>query len=300
MAALLSALFVPRSEALRAAPAPLLAAVAMVAFAANSILCRMALGAGLIDPASFTAVRIVTGAATLALLLIVRDRAIRVRRPSLIGAAALFVYMAGFSFAYVSLDAGVGALILFGCVQITMFAAAFRSGERFGALALLGLALAMAGLVVLVAPGEASAPSLAGAALMALAGVAWGAFTLEGRGQGDPLAATGWSFFAIAPVAALLWTPFAPQAEATGAGLALAAASGALASGAGYATWYAALRTLSASRASIIQLSVPVIAALGGAALLSEPVTGRLAAASALSLGGIGLFLRARQAPKRA
>ncbi|MEL6365754.1 MAG: DMT family transporter [Pseudomonadota bacterium] len=273
-----------------------LAALAMVAFAANSILCRLALGAGLIDPASFTAIRILSGAAMLAILLVVRDRRFVWRTPDLGGATALFIYMAGFSFAYVTLDAGVGALVLFGCVQITMFAVAVQGGERFGAAALGGLALAIAGLFVLVAPGAEAAHDLLGAVSMAAAGIAWGAFTLAGRGRADPLAATGGSFLAVAPAVVLLWLIFAPQTEVSGPGLALAIASGALASGVGYAIWYAALRALAASHAAIIQLSVPALAALGGVLLLGEALTARLAIASLTTLAGIFVFVRARRA----
>lgn len=278
---------------LSALPVIVLTAVAMLAFAANSLLCRLALQQRNIDPASFASIRLVSGAIMLAV--IVRFRA---ERPSLghadwLAAAMLFAYVAFFSFAYLTLPAGTGALILFGTVQLTMFSVGLRSGEMFGPIAWLGLALAVAGLVYLVSPGVA-APPLFGAVLMAIAGVAWSVYSLRGRGVADPLAVTAGNFARATPLALVLSLLFAAHAYADAAGIALAIASGAITSGIGYVIWYAALRKLSAMRAATVQLSVPLIAALGGVAFLSEAVTLRLVVASVAILGGIALVLTGR------
>lgn len=277
----------------------LLTAAAMLAFAANSLLCRLALQRGGIDPASFTSIRLVSGA--LALAAIVRLRPVRPvhGRADWLAAAMLFGYVAFFSFAYLSLSAGTGALILFGAVQLTMLGAGLRSGERFGAIAWTGLALAVAGLVYLAWPGVAAPPPL-GAASMAISGVAWGVYSLRGRGVADPLAASASNFAWAAPLALLLSLLTAAGARVDAAGAALAIASGALTSGIGYVVWYAALRGLSAMRAATVQLSVPPIAALGGVVLLSEPLTSRLVAASVAILGGIALVLSRRGREPRA
>ena len=274
-----------------------LTAAAMLAFAANSLLTRMALGAGLIDAATFTAVRMAAGAAML--LLIVLPGWLRSQRPPANGRAAsmLFVYMACFSYAYLSLSAGTGALLLFGAVQLTMFVAALRAGEYFAPLSWGGFALAVAGLVYLVSPGL-TAPDPVGALLMVAAGVAWGFYSLLGRGAADPLQATAGNFLLGVPLvlvlagAAALMQPDGLQAQ--GQGIWLAVASGAIASALGYVIWYAALRGLTAARAATVQLSVPVIAAVGGAVLLTEPLTPRLAVASAATLGGIAIVLLQR------
>ena len=274
----------------------LLTALAMVAFAANSLLCRLALGAHEIDAASFTTVRVVAGALTLVLISLAQ------RRPPSRGAAnwrsalALFAYMIFFSFAYISLGAANGALILFGAVQLTMFAAALSSGERFPALAWFGLAVAATGLIYLVSPGL-SAPDPLGAALMTAAGVAWGGYSLLGRGAADPLAATTMNFVLCAPLVLIVSLFSLAQVHVTPLGAAYAIASGAVASGCGYVIWYAALRGLSAGRAATVQLSVPVIAALGAVLLLAEPITLRLVLASIATLGGVALVLAQRAAP---
>jgi drug/metabolite transporter (DMT)-like permease len=276
----------------------LLTALAMLAFAANSLLCRIALQRALIDPASFGALRLAAGAAVLLAVL---------RGPARVqgdwrAATMLFVYVAGFSFAYLRLPAGSGALILFGAVQLTMFAAGLRAGERVGAGGWLGLGLALAGLVFLLLPGVA-APSPAGAAWMALAGIAWGGYSLRGRratnAPADPLAATAGNFLRATPLGIALWLVWMLQADAQAAlhadarGVALALASGALTSGLGYVVWYAALRRLTALRAASVQLSVPLIAAFGGVLLLDEALTLRLVLAALAILGGIALVLRA-------
>ncbi|MEM0962757.1 MAG: DMT family transporter [Bacteroidota bacterium] len=264
----------------------------MVAFAANSVLARLALVSTDIDAASFTAVRVVAGA--LVLVLLVRQRG-RTLQGSWRAALALFVYAAAFSFAYLDLSTGTGALLLFGAVQVTMVGAGLAGGERMGAVRWLGSGLALAGLVVLVAPGV-TAPPPGAAALMAAAGVGWGAYSLAGRGQSDPIAATAGNFARGALLAVLL----AGAAAATGglsldpSGVGWAVLSGAVTSGLGYVAWYAVLPSLRAASAATVQLSVPVLAALGGVAFVSEPVTLRLAIASVVTLGGIALVVRGR------
>jgi len=279
-----------------------LTAAAMLAFAANSLLTRMALGAGLIDAASFTAVRMASGAAML--LLILLPRWLRAHRPPINGRAALmlFAYMACFSYAYLSLSAGTGALLLFGAVQLTMFVAALRTGEYFAPLSWGGFALAIAGLVYLVSPGLA-APEPVGALLMVAAGVAWGFYSLMGRGAADPLQATAGNFLLGVPLVLMLAAAAAMAQpgglEGQGRGVWLAVASGAIASALGYVIWYAALRGLTATRAATVQLSVPVIAAVGGAVLLAEPLTPRLMLASAATLGGIAIVLLQKTGRRR-
>jgi len=262
-----------------------LSTAAMVAFAANSLLCRMALGNGLIDPAGFTAIRMISGAAMLALIVLIRTRPARMP-VSLPGVAALSAYMVFFSFAYVSLNAGMGALLLFGAVQLSMFTAAVLQGERPGLRGCSGLLVAMAGLIVLVAPGF-GAPDPAGAVMMALAGIAWGIYSLTGRTARRPLIATAGNFLWSVPVAIAVAAGFFRDLEISAAGVAFAVASGTIASALGYAIWYAALARLAAVQASIIQLSVPVIATLGGVVLLDEVLTSRIVLATVLTLGGI-------------
>ncbi len=276
----------------------LLTLVAMLAFAGNSLLCRVALRDTAIDPGSFTALRIVAGA--LALWLIVRLRStsltLRGKAPAQAGsgnwtsAMALFGYAVAFSYAYVSLPAGSGALLLFGAVQATMIGVGLWRGERLGALQTLGMAIACAGLVGLMLPGL-SAPPLAGSLLMLASGIAWGIYSLRGRGAGDPTRVTAGNFIRASAPAAVLALANLPLARVDAPGLAYAIASGALTSGLGYAVWYAALRGLRATTASTVQLSVPVIAALGGTIFLAEPLTGRLVLASTAILGGIALVI---------
>lgn len=262
--------------------------LAMVAFAANSLLCRLALRTTAIDPATFTAIRLVAGAITLSGLV-----ALRRRRPggTWASALALFAYAAAFSFAYVRLPAGTGALLLFGAVQVTMLAYGLWSGERLSGRQAGGLLLAAAGLVGLLLPGLA-APPLGSAAAMLLAGVAWGVYSLRGKRGGDPTAATAGNFVRSVPLALLLVLIATRPVGLDRAGTAYAIASGALASGLGYAVWYAVLPSLRATAAASVQLSVPVIAALGGVLLLAEPITPRLVLGSLMVLGGIALTLR--------
>ena len=272
------------------ASTPVLTALALTAFAANSVLCRIALGQQLIDAASFAAVRVISGACVLALIALPRQRREGYPRTDVGAATALFVYMIFFSYAYVSLSAGTGALILFATVQLTMFAAALRSGEQFVLLAWIGLALAALGLVYLVLPGV-TAPDPAGAAFMTVAGIAWGCYSLRGRGVRDPLGATASNFLlGIPPVVIVSFISLHSQ-QVSVTGIVLALASGALASGLGYVIWFAALRGLTMTRAATVQLSVPVIAAFGGVIFLSELLTTRLVLASAAVLGGIWLVL---------
>ena len=269
-------------------------AVTMVAFASNSILCRLALAGDSIDPIGFTTVRLAAGAITLlAIARIGRRRRTADRRGSWASGFALFVYALGFSLAYVRLDAGVGALVLFGCVQLTMIVRGFAGGERPDALQWAGLVTAAAGLVVLVSPGL-TAPAPMGSAMMAAAGIAWGVYSLRGRGARDPVIATTDNFVRAVPMALAIAVVGVGRLHATPRGIALAVASGAIASGIGYVLWYTALRGLSATRAASVQLTVPVIAAVGGIAVLSEIVTGRLALASTLVLGGVGATLVGR------
>jgi len=271
-----------------------LTSLAMLAFAGNSLLCRMALKGTAIDPATFTSVRVLSGA--LALWLIARVRSgSRIRAGSWPSALALFAYAAAFSFAYVELSAGTGALLLFGAVQATMILTGLWKGERLNALQGIGLAVALAGLVALVLPGL-SAPPLTSAVLMMGAGIAWGVYSLRGKGAGDPLAATAGNFLRAVPFAMLLSLALLATARVDAGGIAYAMASGALTSGVGYAIWYTALRGLTATSAATVQLSVPVIAALGGILLLGEPVNLRLLGASAAILGGIALVV-ARSKP---
>ncbi len=267
-----------------------LTVLAMLAFAANSLLCRLALGQQLIDAATFTSVRVVSGALTLSLIVLIRQRSQDRGGGDWRAAAMLFTYMVFFSFAYLSLSAGTGALILFGAVQLTMFIFALREGEHFPLLSWGGLALAVLGLIYLVWPGV-TAPDPMGAILMTVAGIAWGFYSLLGRGAADPLRATYKNFAYSVPLVLIVSLFFLQDFSGSPSGLALAVASGAITSGCGYVIWYAALPGLSATRAATVQLSVPVIAAFGGVILLSEHITSRLLLASAVTLGGIAIVL---------
>lgn len=270
-----------------------LTAIAMLAFAANSILCRLALAQGAIDPATFTFVRIVSGVVTLSLILAM-SRPTRTVGGSWRAGLALFAYAAAFSFAYITLPAGTGALILFGAVQATMIAAGLVRGERLALLQWIGLLVAVTGLVALLAPGV-SAPPFAGAGLMLAAGVAWGAYSLLGRGATDPLAATAGNFLRALPAAAVLLAASAFSGlhfELTG--VVLAVLSGALASGLGYSIWYAALPGLSPVQGASVQLSVPVIAAIAGTLMIGETITSRLLICAVAILGGIALVIGSR------
>jgi drug/metabolite transporter (DMT)-like permease len=271
-----------------------LTAVAMVCFAANSIVCRLALAPALIDAATFTTVRVISAAAILSLVIALQRRRLpRMTRVNPFSATALFGYLVFFSFAYTRLDAGSGALILIGAVEFTMFTAAFREGERFAVSQWVGLAIAVIGFVYLVLPG-ANAPDALGAILMTMSGVSWGFFSLLARGAHDPVEANAGNFLCCLVPALIVNLSGINQIEATGTGLALAAASGAIATGLGYLAWYLALRDLPAAHAATVQLSMPALVALGGIVFLSEPLTVRLLAASVAMLGGVALVLRHR------
>ena len=273
-----------------------LVALTMCAFAGNSLLCRIALRSTAIDPATFTSVRLLSGAVVLWLIVRVRADA-KAAAGSWPSAAALFAYAVAFSFAYVTLSAGTGALLLFGAVQATMSGYGLWHGERFNRWQLLGLALAGAGLLMLLLPGLV-APSLLHGLLMASAGIAWGVYSLRARGSGDPTAATAGNFVRTAALAAATGLALLPWSAFTLRGIAYALASGVLTSGLGYVVWYRALQGLAATTAATVQLSVPVLATLGGVLLLSEPVTPQLVYASAVLLGGLGLVIRAGQRDK--
>ena len=267
----------------------------MAAFAANSLFCRLALRLGEIGAADFTLLRIASGALTLALLLRLRSGGEAVRRGDWPSALALFAYAAAFSYAYLDLTAATGALLLFGVVQVTMIGYGLHRGERFSRRQWLGFAAACAGLVGLLLPGL-TAPPMGGALLMAVAGLAWGIYSLRGRRQGgDPTAVTAGNFLrAVAPalVLAALQRLLAGAVPVSATGVAYALASGVLASGLGYALWYRVLPALQAGSAATVQLSVPPLAAIGGVLLLGEAATPRLILASLAILGGIALVLR--------
>lgn len=268
-------------------------ALAMLAFAANSLLCRLALKQTAIDAASFTTVRILSGALLLWLLMQART-ATHGKQGSWRSAAALFIYVAAFSFAYLSLSAGTGALLLFGAVQMTMILAGFIAGERMSRLQSVGFISALAGLVILVLPGV-QAPTPVGSALMLLSGIAWGMYSLFGRGVADAATATAGNFLRAVPMALGLSLLTLPWLRLDATGVLYAVMSGALASGLGYVIWYRVLREMSAITASTVQLSAPVIAAVGGIILLDEALSLNLLIASALILGGIGLVLRKKK-----
>lgn len=271
-----------------------LTSLAMMAFAGNSLLCRLALKHTSMDAASFTTIRLISGALMLGLLVRVR-RGASAGEGNWLSAFALFTYAAGFSFAYVNLPAATGALLLFGAVQATMIGHGIWAGERLRSLQLVGLLLASGGLVSLMLPGL-TAPPLVGSLLMLSAGVAWGVYSLRGKGQGDPLRVTAGNFLRAAPIAAGLSLFLLKDSSVDSAGFWYAVSSGALASGIGYAIWYTALPALKATHAATVQLSVPVIAALGGIVFLGEPVTVRLALASTAILGGIALVILEKRA----
>lgn len=278
-----------------------LTVMAMIAFAGNSLLCRAALNQTDIDAASFTTIRLISGALVLWLIVTLRARRLADQRVSQatvqgnwLSALALFAYAAGFSYAYISLAAGTGALLLFGAVQVTMIGYGIYRGERLRGIQLVGLLMAFGGLTGLMLPGL-EAPPLVGSLLMLGAGVAWGIYSLRGRGAGDATAVTTGNFLRSVPVALLLSALMYPYWSLDMAGVGYAIASGALASGVGYAIWYTALPLLKSTTAATVQLSVPVIAAVGGVILLSEPLTLRMALASIAILGGIALVILEKQ-----
>jgi drug/metabolite transporter (DMT)-like permease len=268
--------------------------LALIAFASNSLLTRLALGSHQIDAATFTSIRLGAGAVVLALL--VRARAgswTPLRGGDARGPLALFAYAAPFSFAYLRIGAAVGALVLFGVVQLTMIGYALFRGERPAAWTWLGIALAMAGLAILTVPA-ATRPDPIGVLLMTIAGIAWAVYSLAGKSTADPIAANARSFLWSFPLALLVMFAFWTSGTASSRGIALALVSGAVTSGLGYAIWYRALPRLTVTQAAVAQLTVPIIAALAAVALLHERVTGRLLISGAAVLSGVGLVLLAR------
>lgn len=268
-----------------------LTVLALVAFAGNSVLCRLALADSSIDAASFTTVRLVSGAIALLIILGVTNRGTRpASYGSWMSAVMLFLYAACFSFAYISLDTGIGALILFGMVQATMIAGALMAGDRPTVAEWIGWLLAIGGFVYLVSPGL-TAPSPGGSALMAIAGVAWGIYSLRGRNESFALAGTTYNFVRSVPLVLIVSAFSLQDLHLTTNGVVLAILSGTITSGVGYAVWYTALQSISSMQAAMVQLSVPVLAAAGGILLLSESISLRLFVSSLLILGGIFLAI---------
>lgn len=267
-----------------------LATVAMLAFAANAVLCRLALVRGSIDPTGFTLVRVGSGVATLWLMLAFMGRA-SVMQGSWRAALALFAYAAAFAFAYIRLSAGTGALLMFGAVQATMVTTGLVRGERLTVSQWFGFIVALVGLAALLTPG-AAAPPISRAMLMLAAGVAWGAYSLLGRNAVDPLAGTAGNFLRALPMTVALAAVFGTKFDQSG--LVYAIMSGAVASGLGYSIWYAALRGLSPAQGASVQLSVPVITALAGTIALREAITIRLSLSSIAIVGGIALVIAKR------
>lgn len=263
--------------------------LAMIAFAGNSLLCRQALKRTTIDAASFTFIRILSGAVVLWLVVMLR-KGTRPKAGTWASALALFAYAAAFSFAYISLSAGTGALLLFGAVQATMIIWGLVQGERLRTRQWLGLALAVGGLVALLFPGL-SAPPINGALLMLCAGIAWGFYSLRGKGAGDPVTTTAGNFLRAVVFVSILSIALLPWARLDRTGVGYAVLSGAIASGVGYVIWYSALPGLKAASAATVQLSVPVLAAAGGILFLGESITVRFLLASIAVLGGIALVV---------
>lgn len=268
--------------------------LALIAFAANSVLCRLALGEGAIDASSFTLVRLLSGVVVLlAIISINRSETSSSTKGSWPAGLMLFVYAVSFSFAYVTLDTGTGALILFGSVQITMILLSLVSGTRLHVSEWTGIGIAFAGFVYLILPGV-TAPSVTGLLLMTVAGIAWGMYTLKGRGSKNPLMDTAYNFFRTVPLVVILGIVAIKGAHYSLEGIVLAALSGGIASGIGYTIWYSALGGLTATQAAVLQLLVPVIAAFGGVVFVSEAITLRLCVSAAMILGGILLVVLGR------
>lgn len=266
-------------------------AMALIAFAANSVLCRLALGEQAIDAASFTVIRLLSGALVLlALITLGSDKEGSTSRGNWPASLMLFVYAVAFSFAYISLDTGTGALILFGSVQITMILLSLLAGNRLHLAEWVGVIMAFAGFVYLVIP-EVSSPSIMGFVLMTVAGIAWGLYTLKGRYSENPLRDTAYNFLRTIPLVMILAVIAIQGAHYSTEGILLAVLSGGLASGIGYTIWYIALGGLSTTPAAVVQLSVPVIAAFGGVLFVAEVITLRLALSALMILGGILLVV---------
>ena len=268
----------------------LLTGLAMLAFAANSVLCRMALGDDLIDPASFTSVRVSSGALCLVAIILVRDRQWRPSRPHWLSIFSLFSYMAFFSFAYRALSAGTGALLLFGFVQLTMIGVALSRGDRFSPIAWAGLMLAIGGMVYLVMPGV-EAPDISHSILMGAAGIAWGIYSLLGKNSRNPTIDTATNFLYAIPLVSLISIISHQNLFISSRGLIVAVVAGVVTSGFGYAIWYRALRGIKATSAATVQLSVPALATLGGVLFLSEPLSLRISIAIIVTISGIAIVL---------
>lgn len=271
-----------------------LTSCALVAFAANSVLCRFALGTGAIDAAGFTFIRLLAGVVALFLILLVRSSTSpMIRKGSWSAGLMLFLYAVTFSYAYLELDTGTGALILFGSVQITIIGVSIFRGNKLLPIEWIGLAFAFAGLVYLFLPGV-SAPSIQGFLLMSSAGAAWGIYTLLGRGSENPLADTAYNFLRSMPFILVIVIVALGNFHFTTNGIILAIVSGAITSGLGYTIWYTALKSITATQAAVSQLAVPIIAALGGVIFMSEVITLRLSVAAIMVLGGIFLVVVGR------
>ena len=278
----------------------LLTGITLIAFAANSLLTRMALGEGSIDAASFVSIRLASGAVMLVVITVVTSQKASLGLSKVgwsgnwTAALMLFLYAIAFSFSYLQLAAGTGALILFGTVQVTMILVALRQGEKPSAAEWVGLAVALVGLIYLVSPGL-EAPPVLGSGLMVISGIAWGFYSLLGRGSTQPVINTMRNFVRAVPFALGVSLVSVAQLKLSAIGVILAVLSGAIASGVGYALWYAALRGLTATRAATVQLSVPVLAAVGGILFLQEALSLRLMLASVMILGGVGLAVAGRK-----
>jgi len=269
--------------------------LALIAFAANSVLCRLALGERAIDASSFTIIRLLSGAVVLMVILSVnRNRQGSSAKGSWHAGLMLFLYAVSFSFAYITLNTGTGALILFGSVQITMIMFSLISGTKLHAVEWTGVVIAFTGFVYLVFPALAT-PSAAGFLLMTIAGIAWGVYTIMGRGSKDPLVDTAYNFFRTVPFVVILLIVTMKSSNYSSEGILLAVLSGGVTSGIGYTIWYTALGGLSALQAAVLQLLVPVIAAFGGVMFLSEDITLRLTIAAVLILGGVLLVVLSRK-----
>lgn len=276
----------------------MLTILTMFAFAANSLLTRMAIQGGHIDPSGFAIIRVIAGAIVLGMIMSVRGGGLPLlRRNRLPGAISLTIYMIGFSLAYLTLDAGLGALILFGVVQITMFAHGALTGSSPTQRQLTGAAIAFVGLVIALWPGPGGASDPVGATLMVLAGLGWAAYTIIGRGSSDPLGATSANFLLCVPLVLILLVGTGLNFSAVG--IALGVLCGGLTSAMGYALWYSVLPKIDSATAAIVQLSVPIIAILGGAVLLGEAIGLLVILSAALVVGGIGWAVSARSLPTR-
>ena len=273
--------------------------LALIAFAANSVICRLALKDGAIDPGMFTGIRLFSGAAVLiALVFLSKDKRYEKSKGSWTSAGMLFLYAAAFSYAYVSLETGIGALIIFGVVQITMIASSLISGYKMNVMEWLGIVLALAGFLYLLLPGT-SAPSLSGFILMSLSGIGWGIYSLRGKNSKHPLVDTAYNFLRSLPFLILLLYFLAQESNYSTKGILLALLSGIVTSGIGYTIWYTALKGLNSIQASIVQLLVPVLAAMGGVIFIGELISLRLMASSLMILGGILLLIIKRIPSKK-